>query len=429
MKTHHVYRIGILVFAALVIFLTFNRHSHYEDFNFRSELWADKAGYYVYLPAALKFNFDPQSFPDSIDQKTGDGFKLDYENDVVLTKYTYGVALLQLPFFCVAELLDGPLGHGPPGFSPVHHWSVNVASAFYLLLGLIYLLKFLRNRTGNKIALLTVLTIFGATHLYYYSIDETGMSHVYSFALFSALLYFLQVTNYLFKTTIWRSLLFGLLIGLIVLIRPTNILFLSVYFFLDLTTRTDLLQRLKRVLHWKTLIPVVVGAIAIFVPQMIYWHSVSGSAFMYSYGDEGFNWFKPNFHYVWFAAKNGLFTFTPFFLLIVVSMFVMVRKKIKNGLYILALFLAISYVFSSWWSWSFGCSFGARSYVEYLAIFSIPVAYAFSRVSQLKKGTIISFSILIVVFILFNLKMNYAYGDCFYSTVWDWGRYLDIVTK
>jgi hypothetical protein len=40
-------------------------------------------------------------------------------------------------------------------------------------------------------------------------------------------------------------------------------------------------------------------------------------------------------------------------------------------------------VFASWWDWSFGCSFGARSFVEYLSIFSIVIAYGVKYTFQL----------------------------------------------
>ena len=139
MKLKHLQLLGILCFFGATIFLTFNRHSKSGQFNYHSEIWADKAGYYVYLPAAFKFNFNPENFPDSIDVKTGNGFKLDNRNDKVVTKYTYGVALLQTPFFCLAELLAGPLNFKDDGFSSIYHWSINLASVSYLFLGLFFL--------------------------------------------------------------------------------------------------------------------------------------------------------------------------------------------------------------------------------------------------------------------------------------------------
>lgn len=89
------------LFAGAMLFLAMNRHSRSGLFNYHSEIWGDKAGYYVYLPAALKYGFDPAAFPDSMDVKTGYGFRLDSAQGTVVTKYFYGTALMQLPFYLV----------------------------------------------------------------------------------------------------------------------------------------------------------------------------------------------------------------------------------------------------------------------------------------------------------------------------------------
>ncbi|MFK5857427.1 MAG: glycosyltransferase family 39 protein [Bacteroidota bacterium] len=428
MKAKYLYTIWILCFLGITLFLTFNRHSKSGYFNYHSEIWADKAGYYVYLPAAFKFNFNPENFPDSIDVNTGNGFTLDEKNGKVITKYTYGVALMQLPFFYLAELLADPLNFERNGFSPIYHWSINVASVFYLVLGLFFLYKFLNTRFDKRSSLLTILSIFLATNLYYYSIDETGMSHIYSFSLFCMFLYFLQITNYLKKHGYWKSLIFGLLMGLIILIRPTNILFLSTFFFLDINDKTDIFSRIKRLINYKVLIPILFGVFVIILPQLLYWNYTSGLLINYSYDNEGFNWLSPRFLNTWLSPNNGLFLYTPFYFLIIGSLFLMIRNKKVNGIFILILFLTISYTFSSWWAWSFGCSFGARSYVEYLSIFSIPVAYSFYEIRKLKTIKIISFSIIILVFIAFNLKMIYSYDGCFYGKKdWDWNTYIELI--
>jgi hypothetical protein len=428
MKARHLYIIGILCFFGITLFLTFNRHSKSGYFNYHSEIWADKAGYYVYLPAAFKFNFNPDNFPDSIDANTGNGFTLDEINGKVITKYTYGVALMQSPFFCLAEILAEPLNFEKNGFSPIYHWSINVASVFYLVLGLLFLYKFLSTRFGKRSSLLAILSMFLATNLYYYSIIETGMSHIYSFSLFCIFLYFLQITNYLKKHGYWKSLILGLLIGLIILIRPTNILFLSTFFFLDINDKTDIFSRIKRLIPYKTLIPTIIGVLVIILPQFLYWNYTSGSLINYSYDNEGFNWLNPKFLNTWFSPNNGLFLYTPFYFLIIVALFLMIKNKKVNGIFVLILFLTISYTFSSWWMWSFGCSFGSRSYVEYLSVFSIPIAYAFHEIRKLKTIKIIYFTIMVLVLIAFNLKMTYSYDGCFYGkNAWDWDTYLELI--
>ena len=423
-----IYWVGKACLVGILLFLTFNRHSKSGYFNYHSEIWADKAGYYVYLPAAIKFNFNPNHFPDSIDSKTGNGFVLDYTNKKVRTKYTYGVSLMQLPFFCVAESLAESLGFKANGFSPIYHWSINIASVFYLILGLILLTRFLKVRFNNRVAIWVSISIFLGTNLYYYSIDETGMSHIYSFSLFCCFLYFLQKTHYLSTQNLWKNMLFGCIVGLIILIRPTNVIFLFSYFFLDTKSRSTLMERVKTLFHYKIFLPILLGAIIIIFPQLLYWKSIDGSFINYSYENEGFNWASPALLQTWFSPKNGLFLYTPFYFLILFSSINMVIKSARNGLFILILFFVISYVFSSWWDWKFGCAFGARSYVEYLALFSIPVAHIFNHILQLNKKKVIGFGLIVLVFIIFNLKMIYSYDGCFYGEqTWDWNTYFELI--
>jgi hypothetical protein len=109
----------------------------------------------------------------------------------------------------------------------------------------------------------------------------------------------------------------------------------------------------------------------------------------------------------------------------------MILRKVNNGFYLLGVFLIITYIFSSWWAYNFGCAFGARSYVEYLSLFSIPVAYIFEKVNtdsnKISKSV---FWIIIVALIIFNLKMTYSYDGCFYgSGDWDWKEYFNLVTS
>ncbi len=423
-------RAGFICLTGVALFLTFNRHSKSGYFNYHSEIWVDKAGYYVYLPAALKYGFNPDRFPDSIDYRTGLGFRLDHEHGKVLTKYTYGVALMQLPFFLFADIMAKPLDFKPDGFSPIYHWSLNVASVFYLVIGFFFLGKYLRFHFSDKIITLVLLTLFLATHLYYYSIDETGMSHVYSFSLFSVFLYLLEKTGFLKNTEILERVIFGIICGLIVLIRPSNVLFLTAYLFLDSGSFLIIIERIKRFFNVHIFFPVCIGGLLIVVPQFVYWHYASGSPFIYSYGSEGFNWTSPKTLQTWFSPDNGLFLYVPIFILIVASLILMIRSRKENGWYLLGLFLVLSYLFSSWYEWDFGCSFGARSFVEYLAILSIPVAILYQKASEAGTRKKLAVGLLILVFAIYNLKMTYSYDGCFQgSKNWDWKAYARHLTS
>jgi len=425
MKAKYLKALGVACFFGLVLFLTLNKHSKSGYFNYHSEIWGDKAGYYVYLPSALKFDFNPSSFPDSVEHRIGNGFTFDKENGKVITKYTCGVAIMQSPFYCLADLFAEPLNYEKNGFSPIYHRSIDVASVFYLVLGLIFLFKFLKPRYGPLHSFVACLLTFAATNLYYYSIAETGMSHVYSFSLFCLFLYFIQATNFLKKSSFWKNFILGLLMGLIVLIRPTNILFFSTLFFLDSNNLKGIGQRVRNLFTLTAIGPIITGTLVIMIPQLLYWKYVSGSYINYSYGEEGFNWLSPKLLHTWFSPSTGLFTYTPLFFLIILSALLMIKNKKLNGVFLVTLFLVISYTFSAWWSWSFGCAFGHRSFVEYYALFSIPMAYGISEMTKLKLGYKIGLTTIILVFVALNIKMIYPFDGCFYGDgLWDWKTYF-----
>ena len=190
-----------LLFSVIVMFLSFNRHSKSGVFNYHSEIWADKAGYYIYLPAVFNYNFNASLFPDSIAAKTGDGFRIDTTNNKVITKYSCGIAILQMPFYLAAGIFDDSSDPGRiPGFTKANHAAINIAAVFYLLLGFFFLGRYLENRFHKPLVWLVLFVLFTATNLYYYSVDETGMSHVYSFFLFSLFLFLVQKTEYFKKS-------------------------------------------------------------------------------------------------------------------------------------------------------------------------------------------------------------------------------------
>ena len=45
------------------------------------QIWADRAGYYIYLPSFFMNHFDAKRCPEKIDEKTGYGFTLDYQKN------------------------------------------------------------------------------------------------------------------------------------------------------------------------------------------------------------------------------------------------------------------------------------------------------------------------------------------------------------
>ena len=419
-----------LVFA-LFAFLTSNKHSHSREgwgyINYQGVVFADMAGYYVYLPATFNYQYNPHLFPDTMDARTGNGFGLHMETNKVFTKYTYGVALLEMPFYLIAQTIAPALGYPADGFSAPYHWALDISAAFYLTVALAFLFSILSTLYSRKAARLTLFTIVLATNLYYYTVDDGSMSHVYSFFLFSAFLYLLHKTDYLRIAHYKHYILLGLVAGLIILVRPTSVLFLTCFFFINVTNKAELIARWKSLFKKQTIVACMV-AVLVFIPQLLYWKYLHGQYIYFSYGNEGFFWLRPLMHLTWFSPNNGLFLYNPIYVFIVIAAIVYAKNYGKMGSYYILLFLLISYVFSCWWAWAFGCAYGARSFVEYLAIFSIPIAFLYQKILKFKLIKQVAIYLIILVLVGYNLKMIYSYDGCYlgkWSAEWDWTAYME----
>ena len=150
---------------------------------------------------------------------------------------------------------------------------------------------------------------------------------------------------------------------------------------------------------------------------------------MDSYMYESFsNWKHPLVSLVLFSPNNGLFPYTPIFIFILIGIFYMIVKKNRIGYILLIAFILMIYILSSWWAVEFGCSYGARNFVEYYAILCLPLAYLIKNINN-KYFKICVFGIIFFLIII-NLKIIYSYDECFFGkNNWDWNEYFSLITR
>jgi hypothetical protein len=388
------------------------------------EIWSDKAAYYVYLPALFLYGFDARKFPDErIGKKLGYGFDINFKENKILTRMTYGVALLASPFFLVTAWFANNTGP-EAGFTLPYQKAMVVAGIFYLVLGLFFLKRFLHRYVTSFIAWLTVMLLLFASNLFFYGLEENLMSHVYSFFLFSLLLNFLPHSSPLPTGRDRPSVGIAIISSLLILIRPTNIMLIFILLFLDVTDWMTMKQRLRMMLHPRFLLISAVVAFVIFVPQFLYWKYLSGHYMYYSYGEQGFsNLFHPPLIAAWFSPLNGLFLYTPLFLFVIAGIILMIFKRNPNGIFLLLFFLALSYLFASWEQWYYGGSFGWRPMVEYYTLFSIPLGIFLQTIfTRGNRWLAIPVMALSGFFLFYNLSLTYRH-ICFEGSTWSWNEY------
>lgn len=391
-------------------------------------IWADAEGYYMYLPAMAIYEGDFRKIP----VRTEVHFKAYPGTDKIFTKYNYGVALMQSPFYFGAYALRLIQGKDPNVYdAQTYDWSILVAACFYGLLGLFILTKSLKRHFSSKWVIgLTLLSVFLGTNLLHYMTGAPGMSHAYSFFLAAALVY---LTPSLFESATWRKyLLGGFVAGLIVLIRPTNIVLLLYPLFYGIHSRESVNLRLGFIKkHWLKIALAAAVSLLLWVPQMAYWHYLSGNWFIDAYYTESFKfWDKPLVNYVLFSVLNGYFIYNPIMLFPVVCLFFMLRKNHLNSWGTLAVFWLSTYVFSSWWCWWFGGSYGHRCYVELLPVLVFPMAFFFEKV-WFSKWKLLKTSALVLsaVLVFYNVRMVMLYHPTWSDMQWNWEKYWVVFDK
>ncbi|UTW66633.1 hypothetical protein KFE94_00545 [bacterium SCSIO 12643] len=420
--------IGVyLVIFILTVFFTNLRQNVVT--NNQCEICSDKAGYYMYLPATFHWGFGTSHYEESFEEQHGYGFKIDRENDIVITKFTSGVAILLSPFYGLGTIIDRVFSLGNHPYSRFYLFFINLGSAFYLTLGLYFLRKWLHNYVDAISSFWTIITLILATNLTYYTLDENLMSHLYSFTLFVLILY--SIKRFYQSSHLKYFILFSFALALSILVRPTNILFLPIALFLDIKDFESLKKNLLQLISFKTIILGSLILLLVLSPQMVYWKMAYDKYIVWSYSGEGFTlWNRPDFLITWFSPQSGLIPYVPVFILSIIFWIVMYRRKAANVWLILITFLAISYMCAAWHNPFFGdCNFGKRPMVEYYPVLFLPIAFMFSYYPsfsiQIQKILIGS----LMIFSYYHLTLFGVFDTCFYGEVWEWDTFGALVKK
>ncbi len=432
-KNRTIRRLELLFFLCLFVFstiLTLKQHQGRGILNWQSEIWADMAGYYVYLPATFYYHFDARKAPAGIDEKSGNGFFLDHSNNKVVTGYFYGVSLLVSPFFFAAHAVSVIAGNDEMGgFSLIYNKAFDVASVFYLVLGLFFLKRFLRNYFSEYLQYILILLTFLGTNLFYYSIEVTLMSHVYSFFVIAVFLY--SMKEFLKDTSGYRHfLLMAIAFGIMLVIRPTNCFIGLIFLFWDLKSAKEIVTRIKMILQPKYIFLLLAIMFVMFIPQMVFWKIMRGTFFYAKYG-EGFPfWNQPKLVEVWFSTLNGLVPWSPLMLFFMSGMLFAVCKKYSNGILILSFFLLISYMAAAYRFWYYGCGYGHRAFIEFMPVFCIPFGFLIRDIFNSKKIVLQVLFVLSVVFMTyFNARLSLVADKCNFGSTWDWDYYVRQINR
>ena len=374
--------------------------------NLRNQVLSyDVAGYYAYLPMLFlerdlrlekTWKYDMIQLVGVHEHPVSGGRHL---------KFTAGMAYLYAPFFAAAHAYT--LATNPEeahGFSLPYRFGIGLAGVVYPLVGLVFLRRFLRHYVPDAAISWTLFALFLGTNLFYYSSFRGAMSHGATFMLGAAMLY--QADLWRRREQVWRLGVLGVLAGLIVLIRPVNVLIpLAVAAMFTMDGRLP-----KGLLTPKSLAVALGLAVVVGIPQLLYWKASTGHWIVWTYGAERFFWSQPAWIQGLFSWRKGWLLYTPMVAFILLGFWGLARKKpawaLIAGLYL----IATAYVTFSWWAWWYGRSLGSRPMIDGYALLALPLAVYVQRMLEEAPGWIRRLSLgTVCALVALNLVQTYHY--------------------
>ncbi len=229
------------------------------------------------------------------------------------------------------------MGYPAYGYSLPFHFGMFFASLFYFLAAL-FLINRVLIRCGIKPfrSSMALTALVFATNAANYVWNEAAFSHTYALFLVSVFIYCLHTVA---KSPTYKSVaITEFIIGLILITRPTTILavlFLPLFF----SNTEEVNKPLYFILKSQQLL--VVALIAALLPiaiQSCLYFLQTGDFWIYTYGEEGFDFLQPEISNFLLSYQKGWFVYTPVFLLMVVGLFYWVYNKNQA-------FIAISFLF------------------------------------------------------------------------------------
>jgi hypothetical protein len=368
--------------------------------------------YYSYLPAAFVHNDLTFSYINK-------DWTIVAPNGAKVPKGTCGMAIMYAPFFLIGHKIAINSQEPLTGFSQPYSEMVHYGSLIYALIGFIFLRKVLSRFFPDAITALTMLCLFFGTNLFYYIVGEGEMSHGYLFCLFNIFVWL--VIKWHEKPNFRFSLFMGLTYGLIVLIRPTEIIIGLVFLLYGVKNHRGIKTRGADLLkNWKLLTVIALGTLISISPQLIYWKWLTGQFLFFSYGsDERFYWGDPQFINVLFSYRKGWLLYTPLMTFAILGMFFSRKKFPEINLGLLLYFFINLYLISCWWCWWYGGGMGMRSLVQSYGVLAFFIAAFIQTMASLQfrwKANVLvpitKYAVILLTlgFIWLNLIQSYQYN-------------------
>jgi hypothetical protein len=343
----------------------------------------DNYGYYLYLPAFLKYgDWDTFAFVQEHHKNypISSGIYQIQTSPVEKTvpTYLYGMSVLYLPFYLMADGMAKCASFPDDALSPPYQWALIAGAWFYGLLALWLLFKVLASFWSINIVWLSLLVFLGSTQFAYYTIAYPASPHVYLFFAYAALLW--ATVRYFEKPDRIFSAVIGLIVGILCLSRPSE--WVSVLIPLGFAFSKKV--RIKE--HILNGLLAVVVVLCMAIPQMVLWKYSTGQWIYNPYPFEP-DWLNPHIIDGLFSYRKGWLVYTPVMVLAILGMFL---KEFRKGVWfwpVVLFFLFNLYMVFTWPMWWYTSSFGMRALIQSYPVMLLPFTAFLHQIQDSSKGS------------------------------------------
>jgi len=359
----HIFQKPSLYLFVFIVIFTSDRYHRWAFWISDAEgpFYYDIAEYYYFLPAT----FIAHSFSGDKDVPPPSTYNI--------SRRTIGMSVMYSPFFFISNQVAKTCGYLQDGYSLPYRWGVHWGSIIYSIIGLWLCRKNLLLFFNETVTCIALVCVFFGTNLFYYTYGVGEMPHAYLFFLYSAFVF--CSLKWILKSSAKHLYVLAFTLGLITLIRPTDILIVLFIPLFKINSIKDFLARLKFIVN-KSFALFVAFLLFSFplIIQMLIWKKYTGHYFVDMYSDEKFFFADPQLKNILFSFRKGWLLYTPIMVFSLVGLFMAKNSLKEMFVFLLVFFIVNLYLLSCWWDWGYGGSFGCRAIIQSYAILIFPLA-------------------------------------------------------
>jgi hypothetical protein len=302
-----------------------------------------------------------------------------------VNKYPVGMAILETPGLLVGHVIARSGTHSPTdGVSPPYQVAVAWSLLFLYFASFVLLYRAMLGLEVTRLwAFGFCLTALLGTNLIHYVAKEPTMVHAAGVAVLNILLFLIVrwVSDHE-RIRAVHGILLGALVGLLFLIRNTNLLMAPLLAAVVWT---------RRRISFRETIPVFVAAAGIAALQPVSLWFLWGQLRLSTYVNESFTSGMSGVVNALVSARHGLLVYSPWYaaLLLAAAYGAFCFPKSRRiCIAAIVSFVLLAIANGTWWCWWFGYSYGNRAFVESLPLLSLAAALSVSRLTTGRKAAI-----------------------------------------